>query len=300
VLELSVIEASWQDAFDHFDISFGHSTDDHLFRRHSDFARIRKRQKFNVEIPADTPDEVTTGTFDLKSELIDTTFAAESFLAGLEQIVPVPQLPIEIGCKNCSTRGQVILTQGAIQIDASQIDVIPDFLQGGDDGKEITSVVTGGFIELAAMGVGAHIELFARPKVSGAFEIALFPLPVLGFVIPGIGKAGAVFEPRIAADFEISGGFELTYGIDVVVSLSSNNDHGCADLLRFQTTPLPVWSSRILVTAALLAFKGRLLLRSLSMSTSLMWISCLVLRSSPPYRLASSFWISSKLKYLFQ
>jgi hypothetical protein len=220
-LELSVVEESWQDAFNTFDISFGHTTDDHIFRRHSDFAKIRKRQKFNVDIPANTPDEVTTGTFDLKSELIDTTFAAESFLAGLEQIVPIPQLPIEIGCKNCSTRGQIVLRQGAINIDASQIDLIPDIFQGGDDGKEITSVVTGGFIELAAIGVGAHIELFARPKASGAFEIALFPLPVLGFVIPGIGKAGAVFEPRIAADFTISGGFELNYGIDVTVGLQT-------------------------------------------------------------------------------
>lgn len=112
-----------------------------------------------------------------------------------------------------------MLRQGAIKINASQIDLIPDRFQGGDDGKEITSVITGGFIELAAIGVGAHIELFARPKQSGAFEIALFPLPVLGFIIPGIGKAGAVFEPRIAADFEISGGFELNYGIDVAVSL---------------------------------------------------------------------------------
>jgi hypothetical protein len=82
-------------------------------------------------------------------------------------------------------------------------------------------VVTGGFIELSATGVGARLELFARPKVSGAFEIALFPLPILGFAIPGIGKAGAVFEPRIAFDFEISGGFELNYGIDVTVSIAS-------------------------------------------------------------------------------
>jgi hypothetical protein len=219
-LELSVSEASWQDAFDRFDISFGHTTDDHLFRCHSDFAKIRKkRQSFNVDIPADTPDGVITGTFDLKSELIDTTFSAESFLLGLDQLVPIPALPIEIGCKRCATRGQVVLTQGAIQIDLTQIDIIPDFLQGGDDGKEITNVLSGGFVELAAIGVGARLELFARPKQSGEFEISLFPIPILGFVIPGIGKAGAVFEPRIAANFQINGGFELNYGIDVAVSL---------------------------------------------------------------------------------
>jgi len=133
--------------------------------------------------------------------------------------VPIPQLPIEFGCNNCSTRGQISLTQGAFNIDIAKIDVIPDVFEGGDDGKEITDIITGGFVELAATGVGARLDLFARPKVSGAFEIALFPLPILGFVIPGIGKAGAVFEPRVAFDFEISGGFELNYGIDVAVSI---------------------------------------------------------------------------------
>lgn len=219
-LELSITEASWPSAFDDFAVSFGHTTVDHLFRRHSTFSKTRKRQSFNVAIPGDTPDTKITATIDLKSELIDTTFAAPSFLSGLEALVPIPALPIEIGCRNCSTRGQVALTQGAIQIDVGQIDLIPDIFQGGDDGKEITSVITGGFIELSATGVGARLELFARPQQSGAFEISLFSLPVVGFVIPGIGRAGAVFEGRIVADYEISGGFELNYGIDVAVSIS--------------------------------------------------------------------------------
>jgi hypothetical protein len=227
-LELSVTESLWQDAFDQFDISFGHTTDDHLFRRHADFSKVRRRrQNFNVDIPGDAPDNITTGTFDLSSELIDTVFPAESFLAGIQELVPIPQLPIEIGCKNCSTRGKLALNQGAIKIDLSQIDLIPDIFQGGDDGKEIGNLVTGGFIELVATGVGARIELFARPKASGAFEVALFPIPILGFAIPGIGQAGASFEPRIAADFDISGGFELTYGIDVTVGFSLYNTKPC-------------------------------------------------------------------------
>jgi hypothetical protein len=212
----------WQDAFDQFEISFGHTTDEHLFRRHADFAKIRKRQNFKVDIPKDTPNGTVTGTFDLSSAVIDTVFPAESFLAGIQDIVPIPDLPIEIGCKNCSTRGRLTLNQGAIKIDLSQIDLIPDIFQGGDDGKEIANLVSGGFIELVATGVGARIELFARPKKSGSFEVALFPIPILGFAIPGIGQAGASFEPRIAADFEITGGgFELTYGIDVTVRLFS-------------------------------------------------------------------------------
>ncbi|CAO2653945.1 Nn.00g106780.m01.CDS01 [Neocucurbitaria sp. VM-36] len=222
-LELSISRSSWQDAFDTFDISFGHTTENHLYRRHTDFAKVRrKRQDKKIDIPADTPDDKNTATFNLTSSLIDTTFSAESFLAGLEQLVPIPALPIEVGCKLCTTRGRLELTQGAIKIDATQIDLVPDIFQGGDDGKEITSVITGGFMELAATGMGAHLEMFARPKASGAFEIALFQLPILGFVIPGVGKAGAVFEPRVAVNFEISGGFEINYGIDVAVPDNSN------------------------------------------------------------------------------
>ncbi|KAH8724434.1 hypothetical protein GQ44DRAFT_569644, partial [Phaeosphaeriaceae sp. PMI808] len=220
-LDVSVTQEAWNDAFDLFDISFGHTADDHLFRRHSDFTKLRTKRQ-TLEIPQDTPDNVNRVIFDLAREVIDTTFSAESFLFGLDKIVPIPELPIEIGCANCSTRGQVVLSQGAINIDLSQIDLIPDFLQGGDDGKDLSDVISGGFIELAAVGVGARLELFARPKVSQKFDIALFTLPVFGFVIPGIGKAGANFEPRLAVGFDLSGGFELRYGIDVAVPDNSN------------------------------------------------------------------------------
>lgn len=222
-LEISTIQTSWHDAFDHVDITFGSTTSNHLYRRHNDFVKVRqKRQANKIVIPFDTPDSINTASFDLTSSLLDTTFSAESFLAGLQGLNPIPALPIEIGCKVCTTKGQLVLTQGAINIDVAQIDLVPDVFEGGDDGKEITSVISGGFMELAATGFEAHLEMFARPKSSGSFEIALLalPLPVVGFVIPGVGRAGAAFEPRIAVDFEIGGGFEITYGVDVQVNSS--------------------------------------------------------------------------------
>ncbi|KAF2031012.1 hypothetical protein EK21DRAFT_64355 [Setomelanomma holmii] len=262
-LELSVTEVSWQNAFDHLVISFGHTLDDHLFRKHSDFAKIRKKRQA-IDIPTNTSDSVNTVIFNLSSQLIDKTFVADSFLVGLVQFAGIPTIPIEMGCKNCTTKGQVALTQGAIKIDTTQIDIIPDFLEGGDDGKEITNVITGGFMELAATGVGAHLEIFAKPKASGAFEIALFPVPILGFVVPGIGQAGAVFEPRIAVDFEISGGFELNYGIDVAIPDQSTirldlTNIGNSAVTGFQAstlTPLPFNASATDIDAILgLAFK---------------------------------------------
>ncbi|UPX09699.1 uncharacterized protein EKO05_0000383 [Ascochyta rabiei] len=223
-LDLAVTEALWQDAFDNIDINFGHSQYDHIYRRHSDFSRARRKRQDNltVEIPTDTPDDVTDVTFDLSSELLDTTFSATDFLTGIDSLVPVsgvavPDPPIEIGCKNCSTRGQIILTQGAININTKQIDLVPDIFEGGDDGKEINSIITGGYMDLAVTGVGARLEMFAHPVSSGSYEIALFPLPILGFVIPGIGQAGASFEPKISVDFEIDGELAVNYGFDVAI-----------------------------------------------------------------------------------
>ncbi|PSN61431.1 hypothetical protein BS50DRAFT_151705 [Corynespora cassiicola Philippines] len=226
-LELAVAEKMWKDAFDHFDISFGHTTDKFHYRTHRDFAR-RKRQEAGepditpqpVEIPTDIPDDVNSVEFDLTWEKIDEVFSVSDFTAGLEQFVNVPtpaDLPIELGCTECSTQGTITLSQGAFEIDVGELDVVPDFLQGGDDGKDISSVITGGFIELKANSVFGHFDLFARPRAAGSFEITLFSLPVLGFTIPNIGRAGAVFEAGLSADYDVEGGLDLSYGIDVTV-----------------------------------------------------------------------------------
>lgn len=221
-LDLAVTESLWQDAFDNMDINFGHTRYDHIYRRHSNFLRARKKRQLDLQswIPRNASGNATDVKFDLTSEVLDKTFTAAEFLSGIESVVDlpmVPDLPIEIGCKNCSTRGQIVVTQGAIKIDTKQIDLVPDFLDGGDDGKSLTKILKGGYMDLAVKGLGARLEMFARPVSSGSYEIALFPLPVLGFTIPGIGQAGASFEPKISVDFEIDREIALNYGIDVTV-----------------------------------------------------------------------------------
>jgi hypothetical protein len=213
-LEIAVTESLWQEAFDSFDITFGHTTSDHIYRRHANF---QKRQDSVIVIPADAPEDVNSLTFDLSSERLDTTFKAADFLAGLENSADAAELPVEIGCKSCSTKGQIVLSQGAVKIDAKQIDLVPDFLEGGDDGKGIGSVISGGYMELAAKGMGAHLEMFTKIADSGSYKVALSPLPILGFTIPGIGKAGASFEPTIMVDFNITKPLEVTYGADIMV-----------------------------------------------------------------------------------
>jgi hypothetical protein len=246
------VKTTWKDAFDHMNITFGHTTEDHFYRRHTDFARIRSKRQNRVTIPQDTPDNVNTALFDLNSEVVDKTFINTDFLDIIGSVAPLPDLPInipiEIGCKRCATTGQLALSQGAFNIDLSQIDLIPDIFQGGDDGKEISKVISGGFVELVATGLGARLELFARPSANGQFEIALFQLPIAGFTIPGIGNAGAIFEPRVRFEFSVTGGLEVNYGLDLKVPDGSSirvelTNLAGSSITGFQDTrltPLPV------------------------------------------------------------
>lgn len=150
-LDLAVTKSLWQDAFDNVDITFGPAKYDHIYRRHSDFlwARRKRQDELTADEPLDIPQDGSDGPFDLASELLDYTFGADDFLAGLDSVANLsPRLPIDIGCKNCSTRGQIVLTQGAIKIDTKQIDLVLDMFEGGDDGKEIGSIITDGYMDL--------------------------------------------------------------------------------------------------------------------------------------------------------
>lgn len=226
----------WERAFDRFEVGWSQTEEEHFYRRHSDFADMRRRKRQadtpasktiqRIEIPTDTPENVNQVEFNLGKTIKNKTFDPNEFTAGLPPAFnPLPDLsnmPVEIGCELCETKGRLVVSQGAININVTEIDLIPDFLPGQEeDQKDIASVITGGFMELQANGMGAHLGLFARTKKTGSFEITFLALPILGFTIPGVGNAGATFEAAIAADFTINGGFEMTYGMDVEVCSAS-------------------------------------------------------------------------------
>jgi len=224
-LELSVTESIWKTSFSSFEIGFGHTTEAHNYRQ---FRRSAKRAEKTekVQVPEQVDDKVNQVTFDLGWKLENKTFEPPAFLKGLPAgFAPLPDLsnlPIEVGCKKCETKGQLVLSQGAIVIDPGQVDFVPDIFEGGDDGKPAVTPpsITGGFMEIMANNMEAYFELFARPKASGSFTLMLYPLPILGFSIPGVGRAGAVFESSISVDFEVQGKIEITYGMKLAVSTS--------------------------------------------------------------------------------
>ncbi|ORY16014.1 hypothetical protein BCR34DRAFT_145102 [Clohesyomyces aquaticus] len=248
-LELLVIKTAWKDAFSDLDIDFGYTTDGHLFRRHSDFQKIRRRQdsssttpvtlnttatgtasviaatpvSFTVStltsrppIPTGIPDNKESATFDLAFQSLNTTFKPEDFLNGVETIVNVPTVPLEVGCKNCTTTGSLVLVQGNFKVGTANI---PFSISDLDELNGLAmKAFESGFVELQANGLTAHIELFSKPSASGQFEMTLFKLPIVGFVIPGMGQAGVTFAATIQTSYNVTGGIEATYGFDLWVS----------------------------------------------------------------------------------
>jgi hypothetical protein len=164
-----------------------------------------------IPIPSGTPEDVTSQTFDVSSQLINSTFALPDFVNTALSQIPLPSVsvPIDLTCKNCTTAGTLVLSQGAIDIDLTNLV----------DANPGTDVITGGFFELTANDLSAHIELVAKPVLSDTFTVTLPGLPILGFVIPGIGSAGVTFNQTLTASFDVSESIEVTYGLDVVVSI---------------------------------------------------------------------------------
>lgn len=235
-----VMQASrtpWKQAFRTFDIDFGYTGEPHSFRRHSNI--LRRQNAASTTTAAITAQTISTALYTATS--VPTVYSAVSvptitiptssatatslsinlatqilnstFHLPIEQIQKVP---INIGCKNCTTTGQLVLTQGTFKIDINPFEGTPFHL------------ITGGNVQLQANGVSAHIELISIPSGTAKYSHDLFSIPVVGFVIPELGRAGITFTPSIIAQFQISGGVEFTYGFDIQVPTGSyvNVDFG--------------------------------------------------------------------------
>lgn len=146
---------SWKQAFQSFKISYGHCTERHRVRHHS--TSLLRRQDAGSTVPTDTPTD-TIVDLDLGFQALDSDFGLGA---------------INLGCKNCTTTGQLKLTQGTFDlIDIDEVDI--------SDLPNVFDIITEGSVQLD-MSFGAHIELKASPSLVGVMTHILYTKPLRGF-----------------------------------------------------------------------------------------------------------------------
>jgi hypothetical protein len=121
---------------------------------------------------------------------------------------PAPQtnLNISVGCKNCTTSGSLELTTGSFVVQ-------PNNLFG------LGNVIQNGTLSLSMVqGFQAHLELGVNISAQGTIDLPLFEVPVQGFTIPGIGRAGLLFSTSVGVEFNMTEALQLGFGFEVNVS----------------------------------------------------------------------------------
>lgn len=207
MVELTVERMSWKKAFKSYSIEYGFSSEPHLLRRNDVLRRSEPTQtlsQLQTLVPTSSP-TATAVNVDLTHALINTEFD-----------LPVgPSLPVtSSGCKNCSTFGTMVLTQGKFEIDLEALDA--------DNNTAATKLIKGGFVEMNFQNFGAYMELFTNLDATVDFSKSLLNnLPVLGFTIPGFGQAGFTFALDFIASFTLVAPVTLTYGFEVSVPNNS-------------------------------------------------------------------------------
>ncbi|KAH7131777.1 hypothetical protein B0J11DRAFT_576735 [Dendryphion nanum] len=204
---LLVEETSFRQAFPSTKLEFGQTTESHIFHRHD---RLARRQKDVISaattlVPSATPTAESI-RFDLSNDQTDTNFAWPNGVPG------APKIPLTVGCKKCTTKGQLILTQGEIEFTSTSTLLDQLF----DDDVEM-DFIKSGFFQLELNGFESSILLKATPSASLSFAYDLFTLPVMGLRIPKIGAAGVLFRPQIVFDIGVQGAIELNWGFKVNV-----------------------------------------------------------------------------------
>lgn len=175
-------QTTWLKGFQTRKIKFGQTPDRYYLHQHD---RLSRRQAVTTStseitlatrlvesaaltlIPTATPTAESV-TFDLSNDQTDTTF---TWPGGIEV---GPPFPITVGCKKCTTRGQLILTQGEIDL-TDYTELLKQ--------ESLSDFIKTGFFELELNGFESSILLKASPSVSVPFTYDLFTVPVYGFKV---------------------------------------------------------------------------------------------------------------------
>lgn len=215
-ITLFTTEKAWKDAFQSFKIEHGSCNEAHQLRPHHEGFRRRSSTPVSSAvssatsiIPTGSP-TATTASLNLAFDEEASTFSASD-----------DSTDIKFGCKSCKTTGTLDLVQTQFNIkNLSQIE--SDIEANIFEALNPFDYVESGSVTLAMNNFDAYIELEMSPFLSGRFVHTLFTVPIFGFSIPGIGKAGLLFEPQLEFIWSLNGGIDMTYGFDLSVPTNSS------------------------------------------------------------------------------
>ncbi|EXJ66174.1 uncharacterized protein A1O5_10790 [Cladophialophora psammophila CBS 110553] len=206
---------TWQEAFHDFHVKFGH-TEAYLPRNQPQ--RLNRRQASVETTPTSTSAPLAlTATSLIPSDASTATATALSInlTHGVQDtwfpdaVHPTDaQIPIKIGCKECSTSGTLTLAQGEWSV------LSPADWFGAEN---LADIISAGNVQLGIEGFVAHVEIQIEPSLKGDLSLPLFTIPVFGFTIPEFGSGGILVEPTLSLSWELSGGIEMFYGFELEI-----------------------------------------------------------------------------------
>jgi len=140
-------------------------------------------------------DSENTASLDFSQ--IDTTF---TFPIG-------GSLPFDLGCTNCTGKGNVILRTAHLEFG------LKDLINNEDDDP-----IKSGYVELEFTGFEMSIGLrVTPPPIPFSESFSVFKIPLINMQIPGVGNIGLGFEFDLQFKAQADTGVELEFGFDVVV-----------------------------------------------------------------------------------
>ncbi|KIW87165.1 uncharacterized protein Z519_12276 [Cladophialophora bantiana CBS 173.52] len=207
---------TWQEAFHDFHLRFGHTTEaylprnqpQHLIRRQASVETTPTSTSAPLALTATSliPSDASTATATALS--INLTHGAQDTWFP-DTVHPTDaQIPIKIGCKECSTSGTLTLAQGEWSV------LSPADWFGAED---LGNIISAGNVQLGIEGFVAHVEIQIEPSLKGDMSLPLFTIPVFGFTIPEFGSGGILVEPTLSLSWELSGGIEMSYGFELEI-----------------------------------------------------------------------------------
>ena len=188
-IEMFATPIPWKDGYRSMKVDFGASSTQELsLRKHNE---LRKRQETTATatvIPSSAfpvlPSSSPTPTIHEVTENIDLNYQDTMILPpnfpGVDSVMlHAPFVPhgITFGCKNCTAKGNIELSQGTFTLSTNDSD--DSIFKRGlvNTTQEVVHFFEDGFIEFNVLDFAAHIELESNVTLSKTLKTFHIPFP---------------------------------------------------------------------------------------------------------------------------